>query len=60
MARIGFTDEEYSFLIQILNEKFYETTDIDDYRKINQIYKRLRYEPDSWLSQLKNKSNWRK
>ena len=39
----------YEYLIHILNEKYYKTTDMEELRKINQLLKKLGYKTDSWL-----------
>lgn len=39
----------YNYLIQILNERYYQTTDIKELKKINQLFKALGYRTESWL-----------
>ena len=45
-------DYSYTNLIQILNEKYYETTDIAELKKINDLYKLLKFKSESWLSNI--------
>lgn len=40
----------YTNLIQILNQKFYTTTDLSELSKINDIYKALKHNSETWLS----------
>lgn len=39
----------YNYLIQILNERYYQTTDIKEMKKINHLFKALGYRTESWL-----------
>ena len=39
-------------LIKVLNEKFYNTTDISELQQINNLYKSLKYKLESWLSEI--------
>ena len=39
----------YEYLMHILNEKYYQTTDMEELRKINQLFRMLGYKTDSWL-----------
>lgn len=41
-----------AYLIQILNEKFYTTIDLEELTKINQIYQLLGHKTESWLSAI--------
>lgn len=41
-----------AYLIQILNEKFYTTTNLEELTKINRLYKALGHETEPWLSAL--------
>lgn len=45
-------EECYSYLIQILQEKYYSTTDIAELKEINEIYKALKFKSESWLSNI--------
>ena len=47
-------ENSYTFLIKILNEKYYSTTDISELQKINNIYKALKFKSESWLSNIKS------
>lgn len=42
----------YTYLIQILNEKYYSTTDISELQKINTLYKLLKFKSSTWLSSI--------
>ncbi|SEU19034.1 hypothetical protein [Enterocloster clostridioformis] len=50
MEMIRLDDESYNYLIQIISEKYYQTTDIDELKKINQLYKKLKFKSETWLS----------
>lgn len=52
MVNVNFDEESYTYLIQLLNEKFYSTIDICELQKINQIYKLLKYKSETWLSNI--------
>lgn len=41
-----------TFLMKVLNEKFYNTTDLQDMVMINTIYKQLGHQEEAWLSEL--------
>lgn len=45
-------EKSYTYLIKVLNEKFYNTTDISELRQINNLYKILKYKSESWLSEI--------
>lgn len=45
-------ENSYTYLTQLLNERFYSTTDISELQKINQIYKELKFKSESWLSAI--------
>lgn len=47
-------ENSYTFLIKILNEKYYSTTDISELQKINNLYKLLKVKSESWLSNIKS------
>lgn len=55
IVRPTISDELYDYLIQLLNEKFYSTTDINELCKINKIFKALNHETESWLSAIQPK-----
>ena len=46
-------DTLYTYLLQILNEKYYSTTDIAELQKINNLYKLLKFKSESWISNIK-------
>jgi hypothetical protein len=55
---VNINDELREYLIQLLDEKFYTTTNLEELSKINQIYKLLGHETESWLSAIQpQKSN---
>lgn len=57
MERTVKLDEaNYGFLIQTLQEKYYSTVDIEELRKINEIYKALGCKSETWLSMMEPKS----
>ena len=45
--------DSYTYLIQLLQEKYYKTENISELKKINQIYKILQFKSETWLSQVK-------
>lgn len=49
MVTVCLSDESYQLVIDILQEKFYETTDLDVLSKINQVYKEMGIEVDNLL-----------
>lgn len=49
---VDIDDKNYTYLIKILNEKFYNTTDISELQKINNLYKILKFESETWLSKI--------
>lgn len=57
MERTVKLDEaSYSYLIQILQERYYSTVDVEELRKINEIYKALGCKSETWLSMMEPKS----
>lgn len=50
-------EESYDWLIQTLQEKYYSTVDIEELRKINEIYKALGCKSETWLSMMEPKKN---
>lgn len=54
---IGITLDEkiYKTLLRILQERYYTTTDLNELSEINQIFKVLNCESESWLSNLPRK-----
>lgn len=55
ITRININDELKEYLIQLLDEKFYASSNLDELSKINQIYKLLGHETESWLSAIQPK-----
>lgn len=49
MITVCFSDESYQMVIDILQEKFYATTDLDVLGKINQVYMEMGIEVDNPL-----------
>ena len=49
MITVCLSDESYKMVIDILQEKFYETTDLGLLSKINQVYKEMGIVVDSPL-----------
>lgn len=47
-----FDDISYTYLIQILDEKYYSTTEIAEMQKINHLYKLLKFKSETWLSAI--------
>lgn len=53
MERTVKLDEaSYGYLIQILQERYYSTVDVEELRKINELYKALGYKSEAWLSMM--------
>ena len=52
--------EDKDNLIQILNEKFYSTTELEELTKINQLYQLLGHKTESWLSAIQPKDSKQK
>ena len=55
---IKMNEVSYEYLIQILQERYYSTVDVEELRKINEIYTALGCKTETWLSmvELKNKN----
>ena len=55
---IKMDEVSYEYLIQILQERYYSTVDVEELRKINEIYKALGHKTETWLSmvEFKNKN----
>lgn len=49
---VDLDENAYSYLIRILDEKYYSTTDISELQKINNLYKILQFKSESWLSAI--------
>lgn len=52
IVRPTINDELYEYLIQLLNERFYTTTDLEELTKINRLFKVLNHRTESWLSAI--------
>ena len=55
---VKLNEDSYGYLIQMLQERYYSTVDVEELRKINEIYKALGHKTETWLSmvELKNKN----
>lgn len=61
MERTVKLDEaSYGYLIQVLQEKYYSTVDVEELQKINNIYKALGHKSETWLSMVEPKSKVQK
>ena len=49
-------EESYDWLIQMLQERYYSTVDVEELRKINELYKALGCKSETWLSMMGPKS----
>lgn len=50
-------EDSYGYLIQMLQERYYSTVDVEELRKINEIYKALGCKSETWLSMMEPKKN---
>lgn len=50
-------EESYDWLIQMLQERYYSTVDVEELRKINELYKALGCKSETWLSMMEPKKN---
>lgn len=57
MTTIELDDWAYTFLIKIITKQFYQETDFGEIFKINQLYKQLNYQSETWLSYLPDKKD---
>ena len=48
-----FDEESYTYLIEMLNKRYYQTEDTQKLKKINQLYKILKFKSETWLSHIK-------
>ena len=53
-------EESYDWLTQMLQERYYSTVDVEELRKINEIYKALGCKSETWLSMVEPKSKKQK
>lgn len=49
---IELDDVNRKYLIDLLQDKYYQTTDMQELSKINQIFKILNVETESWILEL--------
>ena len=49
---IELDDANRKYLIDLLQDKYYQTTDMQELTKINQIFKILNVETESWILEL--------
>ncbi|MCB6579524.1 hypothetical protein [Blautia faecis] len=54
---IKLDEASYGYLIQMLQERYYSTVDVEELRKINEIYKALGCKSETWLSMMEPKKN---
>ena len=54
---IKLDEASYGYLIQILQERYYSTVDVDELRNINELYKALGCKSETWLSMVEPKKN---
>lgn len=54
---IKLDEESYDWLIQMLQERYYSTVDVEELRKINELYKALGCKSETWLSMMEPKKN---
>lgn len=53
---IKLDEANYGYLIQILQERYYSTVDVEELRNINELYKALGCKSETWLSMVEPKS----
>ena len=54
---IKLDEASYGYLIQILQERYYSTVDVEELRNINELYKALGCKSETWLSMVEPKNN---
>lgn len=52
MVNVSLDDESYKTLIQLLQEKYYSSTDLNELYRINQVYKQVCFDSETWLSPI--------
>ena len=52
IVTVDIDDKSYTYLIQLLTNKFYNTTDISELQQINKLYKILKFQSETWLSKI--------
>lgn len=50
-------EDSYGYLIQMLQERYYSTVDVEELRNINELYKALGCKSETWLSMVEPKKN---
>ena len=55
MINICIDEKTYHSLLKILQEKYYATTSLDELSEINQVFKVLNCESETWLSNIPRK-----
>lgn len=50
MVTVCLSDESYQLVIDVLQKSFYETTDLELLRRINQVYKEMGIDMNNPLS----------
>lgn len=53
---VKLNEENYGYLIQMLQERYYSTVDVEELRNINELYKALGCKSETWLSMMEPKS----
>ena len=49
---IELDESNRKYLIDLLQDKYYQTTDMQELSKINQIFRNLNVETESWILEL--------
>ena len=44
-----FDEESYTYLIEMLNKRYYQTEDTQELKKINQLYKILKFKSEDMV-----------
>ena len=47
---IELNELSYEYLVQILQERYYSTNEVEELQKINEIYKELGEKSEEWLA----------
>ncbi len=55
IVKATINDELYDYLIQLLEQKFYSTTDLEELTKINGLFGALKHQTEPWLSEIRPK-----
>ena len=51
---IELDENSHAYLLQLLNEKFYSTTNLEELSKINRILKQFKCKSEPWLTAIEN------